>query len=372
VSGERRPTVRLYHPATFLERGVAIPFTTPLLYGTRARPSERHGSELIIPNPSGGRGVYVLAWPAIAQLCQPTLHDQIFNEHIAALVAVTPATIRRVAREIAMEGLAGEAAMKATATAIKVEANDRIVANFQLLMRLVDQAATSPAPPFAKAGPKAPDPARRAQLAVEWAALRIGRPATWVAKELERLADVLTPVGTTTNDAQARLPRLLTRLRAMRHEIDAWSENELEEDLTSHGHVVCTLADLTLALGHAVLSQAQDLMTDMLALLERWGTEQDSVVELATRPEWLLDGWEQVCMIWADATDEAARRAAVAEIVGLTPVLPKEVEAWHQGLDAVSDLLRFRRLVPLNEDWRTGVLAFKLVERNERFRALAA
>ena len=100
MSGDHRPAVRLYHPATFLERGVAIPFTTPLLFGTRARPSERHGSELIIPNPSGGRGVYVLSWAAIAQLCQPTLHDQIFNEHIAALVAVTPASIRRVAREI--------------------------------------------------------------------------------------------------------------------------------------------------------------------------------------------------------------------------------------------------------------------------------
>ncbi len=371
MSGDHRPAVRLYHPATFLERGVAIPFTTPLLFGTRARPSERHGSELIIPNPSGGRGVYVLSWAAIAQLCQPTLHDQIFNDHIAALVAVTPASIRRVAREIAMEGLAGEAAMKATATAIKVEANDRVVANFQLLMRLVDQAAASPAPPFVKVGPAAPDPARCAQLAVDWAAHQIGRPSSWVAKELERLGDVLTPVGTTSNDTRARLPRLLTRLRAMRNEIEAWSQNELEEDLTSNGRVVCALADVTLSLGHSVLKQAQDLMTDMLALLERWGKEQGSVVELATRPEWLLDGWEQVTMIWADAKDEAARRAAVAEIVGLTPVLPKEVEGWHRGLDTVSDILRFRRLVPLNEDWRTGVLAFMLTERNEKFRALA-
>src|SRR6516165_10382513 len=110
MSGSSLPAIRQYHPATFLERGVAIPFTTPLLYGTRARPSERHGTELIVPNPSGGRGVYVLSWGAVSQLCQPTLHDQIFNERIAGLVAVTPTAIRRVARDIAMEGLAGEAA----------------------------------------------------------------------------------------------------------------------------------------------------------------------------------------------------------------------------------------------------------------------
>ena len=30
-----------YHPTTFLERGVAVLFTTPMLAGTRARPMER-------------------------------------------------------------------------------------------------------------------------------------------------------------------------------------------------------------------------------------------------------------------------------------------------------------------------------------------
>src|ERR1700712_5461419 len=54
--------MRPYHPTTFLERGVAVPFTTPMLAGTRARPAEKQGLELVIPNPSGGRGVYIMAW----------------------------------------------------------------------------------------------------------------------------------------------------------------------------------------------------------------------------------------------------------------------------------------------------------------------
>ncbi|MFL5282001.1 MAG: hypothetical protein ACJ8AW_13685 [Rhodopila sp.] len=53
-------------------------------------------------------------------------------------------------------------------------------------------------------------------------------------------------------------------------------------------------------------------------------------------------------------------------------MLPKEVETWYTGADAINDMLRYRRLVPLNEDWRTGIIAFRLVERNEYFRALAA
>ena len=59
------PLIQAYLPATFLERGVAVPFTTPMLAGTRARPSERGGTELLVPNPSGGTGVYILPWGSL-------------------------------------------------------------------------------------------------------------------------------------------------------------------------------------------------------------------------------------------------------------------------------------------------------------------
>jgi hypothetical protein len=32
---------------------------------------------------------------------------------------------------------------------------------------------------------------------------------------------------------------------------------------------------------------------------------------------------------------------------------------------------RFRRLVSLNEDWRTGSIVFQLIARNEHLRAIA-
>lgn len=364
--------IRQYHPATFLERGVAIPFTTPLLYGSRARPGERYGTDLIIPNPSGGRGVYILSWAAMAQLCTPTLHDRIFNEQIAMLPAVTPATIRRVARAIAMEGLAGGDAKRAAQAAIDAERNDRMVTNYNLLMRLVAEAATAPMAPFARTGPQAPNAARQAQLAVDWASRSVGRPAAWVASALEALADIMTPLGTHTQDGEARLPRLIATLRQVRAGIEGWAADQVDQDLIAHCQMVRVLADLTLMLGASVLKQAQDLTTNMIDLLRRWGTEPEVVADLAARPDWLLDGWEQICLIWNYARDEAGYRAAIAEIVGLTPMLPKEADNWLSGVEAMSEMLRFRRLVPLNEDWRTGVVAFTLIERNEHFRAMAA
>jgi hypothetical protein len=132
VSQQSLPPVKPYHPTSFLERGAAIPFTTPLLAGTRARPAEKQGLELVIPNPAGGRGVYIMGWTSISSLCCPTLHDRQLNDRIAKLVSVTPSTIRRVGREVAAEGLAGEEATTAARLAAEHDRGDRLVANYQL------------------------------------------------------------------------------------------------------------------------------------------------------------------------------------------------------------------------------------------------
>ena len=90
-----------YRPATFLERGVALPLTTPVLLGARIRPAERAGAELILPNPAGSEGVYILPWPALHDFCAPSLHDRALWERVTALPVLTPATVREAARQVA-------------------------------------------------------------------------------------------------------------------------------------------------------------------------------------------------------------------------------------------------------------------------------
>src|SRR5690348_17776725 len=102
-----------YHPTTFLERGVVVPFTTPALGGARARVSERSGLELIVANPAGGRGFYVMPWIAVQDFCRPTLHDRQIQERASALTCVTPRGIRQICRDVAGKGYAGREARTA-------------------------------------------------------------------------------------------------------------------------------------------------------------------------------------------------------------------------------------------------------------------
>lgn len=87
-----------------------MPFTTPLLTGTRARRSDRQVLELIVPNPSGARGVYSPAAADITALGRSTLRNPVLAERIAALPVLILASVSHAAREVAAEGLAGEEA----------------------------------------------------------------------------------------------------------------------------------------------------------------------------------------------------------------------------------------------------------------------
>lgn len=365
------PPIRPYHPTTFLERGVAVPFTTPRLGGTRARPAKKHLVELVVPNLSGGRGVYVMPWTSLTALCRPTLHDKVFSQRIASIANVTPATIRRVARQIAAEGLAGEEAMEAARVATDADKGDRVVTNYRLLMALVEQVTRrfSPAT-LIDPGNHALDPSEKARLAVDWISPRLGQSTTWTANALEELADVLSNIGVGSVGATGRTPRLTNMLRAVRASVADWSGTQREEDQASYAKMFCAVANVTLSLAQTTVTRAQSLPDNMVDLLRSWAADRDSIIELAGRPEWLLDGWEQICLVWNNAADDAERRAALAEIATLVPILPKEVNDWCSMTSEIEDVVRFRRLINLNEDWFTGAMVFDLIRRNEHFRAI--
>jgi hypothetical protein len=370
VSEKCLPPVLPYHPTTFLERGVAVPFTTPLLAGTRARPAEKQGVELVIPNPSGGRGVYIMAWTSISSLCCPTLHDRQLNERIATLATVTPSIIRRVAREVAAEGLAGEEAIDAARKAAEHDKGDRLVANYLLLMALVGQVNVALAPNKPRGGLDPAEMQQRARIAVNIIAPRLGRSTNWVAAALEGIADAMASIGIDASSATSRVPRLLKQLQDCSREVADWSRAQPSDDQASYAEMICSVADCTLTLAQSTLLQARALTNDVVGLLRSWATDPDRVVRLAGRPEWLLDGWEQICFLWSFAHDDAARRGALVEMVQLLPALPREAREWTDLVLEAEISVRLRRLIPLNEDWRSGATVFDLIARNEHIRAL--
>src|SRR5689334_12427878 len=105
------------------------------------------------------------------------------------------------------------------------------------------------------------------------------------------------------------------------------------------------------------------LTANVAELLRRWEGGPEPVAELASRPEWLLDGWEQISLLWKSATDHAARAAVMPELADLVSVIPREAGDWVGTQVEDQMWARFRKLVGRNEDWRTGGKVLDLINR---------
>ncbi len=355
-----------YFPSTFLERGVAVPFTTPMLAGTRVRPGERAPLELLVPNPAGGRGVYILAWTEIDTICRPTLHDLRLVSLVAGQKAITPAGIRAAMMEVAAEGLAGRDARQAAERAAAEQSRAATRTNFDLLLALIRQME----PPGSQSLPPEQETAMgleaRARAATARVAPKLGLLPPAVAALLEQLASLYVPVGIGSGVASARLPVLCGAMTRMRREAAEWWQRHGEDGGTEAG-LLAMVCDLAVACTESTLEEARGLTGDLPGLIQRWRSGGDELARLLARSEWLADGWDRIVPMWEHAKTLPERAGILGEIVVMLPVIPKEASDWLRvGLDMQSELTRHRRKIPLMEDWRTGVTLHDLIARNEQ------
>jgi hypothetical protein len=381
VQNHTLPLTGHHHPATFRSRGVAVPFTTPMLAGARVRQSDNAGIELVVSNPSGGRGVYILGWLGVRALCSPTVHDTRLFQRFRHLAAVDPSRIRRAARAVAAEGYAGRTAVSAAATAMANDRSERLLAHLRLLTRLADQHAPD-GPRPADLAERTPDLDRRASVTLHQLAPSLGRPAARLAIDIMAIADAFAPLGTappgigapkgiSRNDQNGRIPRLIGRTDATSSALFSWLDTDVDNDIGDLGRAVAEAMRTATRTAEAVLEVVRAALSDPAALLQRWVRDAAGVRASASRCDWLLDGWERVCLLWAIATSDASRRAALLEMAPLVPVLPREVEEWTDVAIPREAMNELCHVTNSRDAWRSGGAALGWIQRNEQLRAMS-
>ncbi len=384
------PRLKTYLPATFADRGVLVPFTTALLAGARARCHQRAGAELLLPKPSGGSGLYVVPWQSATQLCRTTVHDRQLNKRLGTLTNITPATMRQAARDIAIEGFAGREAQAAGQTAVQLDQQAQALSSFLLLMALRERVQPQglDLAGFAASARDLQDAARRTVIAH---AAQLGLSPDLLPLHLKQAGDVFSGVGVIGSNQHTRVLILLDMLGRMHEELIAWTK-ERPHGSGELGAMIAEVASATLTCGTITLREARAATQDVVMLMRQWATHHARFRSLAERPEWVLDGWEQICQLWRAAENDAERVAALEEIAMLVPVLPKETSEWVRVSIQANSLFTYRntilvredwraggnnpagpqgrRTVQMNEDWRTTSM-IDFVARNERLRALS-
>ena len=359
------PDDRSWQPATFRERGVAIPFTSPMLAGARARLTERR-CDIVVPHPGGARGVYIFALGSLAEFCTPSLHDLQLVERVANLRPLSPHGVRLAARAVAAEGVAGRPAAAAARAAETRDA--QMVQEFEalVLQAILGQAG--------EAATEA-DPKLRTAQALLKLAQRTGRKADAVKADVERLSRLLVAAGLDARPPSHEGPALPGRNHAlmealahMRSGMQVWAE---AGDSPACAQVVRS-ASVILAAARHCLAAAQRTLDDPATLLDAWATAPDSVAARLCRPDWLLDGWEHLCLLWRLAETDDLKAEAAVEACLLLPPIPPESEGWFGQAPELVSQLRARPATAAARIVQPPSQAVSIIARNERIRAMAA
>jgi hypothetical protein len=371
MSNLNAPLVPSHKPASFLERGVAVPFTTPQLAGARIRPAARTGTEFVVPNPSGGRGVYILTWTGVKQLCRPTVHDTLLHQRVSRLPVMDPAGVRATARQLAAEGLAGKEATLAAAASVALEKQELILVNFLLLVTLMEQMEPTGLR-ISAATEHTSEIDVRARRIIAQVGASIGRGAARIGADLEALSVLFVPIGLKAEMPPARLPRLMTRLEAVADGLTVWAKQLPDDSRAGLAGSLSRSASVTATCATTAHAAARDLTNDMPGLLQTWATSPAEIVKQTNRPEWILDGWERFCLLWETASTISTQSAALLEMAQLVPMLPQEGSAWGEERTELEKLEPGLRNARLNVSWRGGGASHGLIARNERLQGLIA
>ncbi|MCA3340579.1 MAG: hypothetical protein INF90_18850 [Roseomonas sp.] len=355
---------KLFEPATFVERGVNLPFTTPILLGARARPQEDgSGLEVIIANPSGADGVYILPWASIPQICTPTLHDRRLWQLLRDQTSLTPRSVQDAAETVALEGLAGRGPADAVQEARIAREARRKRINFGLLLNLIKrtEAPSASAPP-----PELDEPRKlmmRSQQAVARCAAQLRTTTETVAAALEELSHAFNGFGLPQDNQPAPARHLLAELSRTMQSVVGWREEFSDSTTSPVTTLILQSLELTLNCAVPAVEEFDILISDTMAALEAWQRDDEDVSQRLTRIDWLLDGWDTIIGIW-DTSPIQEKANAIMEMAMLAPILPKEVSDWN-GLDASGMRQRqSARIVQQFEDWRSGRLV-DMIARNE-------
>ncbi len=343
-----RPASGTTEAATFRARGVAVPFTAPMLASARVRTADRGGVELILPNPSGGPGVFITDWSGAASLRGATMHDTLLFHRIVRLGAPDPRLVREAALSVAEEGYAGPAAADAARMRRNSDKTERLRIRDLLLSR------------FGQAQP--------AEAAL---ARALGVTATAAAAALRICCDATAPLGLTSNDQEVRLTRTIARLDAAARDIADWIARDTAHDADGIGAPMAEMLRAAAEMGRRFLNGLHRWFGEPLALLRRTVANPQSLREQADRALWLMDGWERPSLIWQAADSTAMRRLALLEIAQGLPGLPTEALTWTDPPVSPPPADLACRVSFGGSARLTAAASLTLTRRNETLRALS-
>jgi hypothetical protein len=306
------------------DTGVHLPFLAPMLCGVRLRASPL-GLEFVLPNPSGGRGVYIAAWSVVAGFAAPSLHDTLLVGRLSGLDAIGPADVRQAARSVALDGYAGQDAADAARQAQDAIDIAALRLRAQFLMTLARHAGFHRAEEVARCmdregfnmlagrlGWSGPQLAEALQdLSLHYASVAVG------AAHPPAMQSQIRPFGEPGRTETGRWGRLLSLMHRLRHSLAEEQFSRGGTDAALLGRIMAA-ADRCIRQCAQLLPEIGTMLANPLPLLDTWRVGGRAALTSLHALEAASDGWDRICLLWFDARTPRMRQLLIPEIAAMT------------------------------------------------------
>ena len=351
---------------SWTERGIAVFFTTPALTQARMRCNDGPGRcEFVLPSLSGGKGYYIMPWKSIMSTITTTLHDRVLFEQIQKRNVDDPIKMRYVTLDVAAQGLAGPRAAQKAREILDGEKQYQIMTSFLLILQLLKLINISPNN-LIEQGLGSISAQRELKAALKGVAQRLNVSQDELYMRIETLSSLVAPIGLPQASEPGRLRALSDELSQFSHHLRQWSL-EMPDEIAHLGVFEASIADLTNKMSEKVVKVVHNETESLSELLKTWEKNFSALREQVQQLAWLLDGWDYLIGEFRDAAAKGSREreAMVANSFALLPIIPRNQLEIISDQQAHKLTTVHRRWVRANEDWRTGLLDYEQVQRNE-------
>lgn len=365
----RKSAVQL--PATFAQRGTAVPFSSDGLKHARMRVGDEGEMEALVPGLAGGRSVYVIPWPVLPEIVPMTVHDRKLHETLFSRRPHAPHELRACALDVAKSGVGGIKLATEARNILASESAHRLATQCTLLGGAIRQLAADKAKKLdlSVSGLSRAEGMLAARSALKSVAGEMGVQAEDIYGRIERWAEVVHPIGPPDDEHPGHLRSTIRQIDRFVDEVRAWSAEEPPESAMMAHECVMVCADV-LDNGQRCEADVDAASEDMRTTLKTWDRTVARLRAGIDRLAWVLDGWDRVVTVWDSKRDRPAyeRREAMEMIFRFLPVLPEEAlrntgrTIWTRFQE------NRRRRIQANQSWFTGEDDEEMLRRLDRFR----
>ena len=361
-----------YNPTTFVERGVAVPFTTPALQYSRVRMTDAGDLDVLIGGFTGDRTIYVLPFGALGENFNMTVHDRALSEDIITNRAVTPHTMKLAAYRVALTGLAGGPARTAARQGLDADKDSELLTQYLLTSKVLELSGlTAQQVAHLIAAGKNDTRIRRE---IKAAAVKLGIDPEMLNPFIDEISRFSYMVGLPTAPVQGAARRMFTRLKKFDEHLEHFYETSRSDRLDV---IIFTRETLALTLGLAEETVAK--VDNRLGKIDKELFEVKNIRALKAdceRISWLLDGWEDILGLYYGEHPDS-KHPPTSHVLRILdslfiklPIVPIK-EARPDDPPPKPGAIKTRRAVRASEDWRTGDMDLETILRIEQMKARA-